>query len=335
MLEKVSGHINMQKLRAILLLEADFNALHKIIFNNRLMPKIEADNVIPMEVIGGRRSQAATHLALNKKLIADIANVRKLPSVTICADATNCYDRVAHPFASLCAQCFRLELTYLTILFRAIQSMKMFLRTSHGISTTYYSDTIGQPFQGVVQGSGAAPALWLIISIFLVRYLHSKKVTTEIISPISRVVLPLATLIFVDDTDLHVFNSGSDSAEEVVIKAQRLLDAWHEVLKFTGGDLKLSKSYWTLQDYQWKQGKCKKIINTNHKLHIVENGQRKEIPHLQANKTRVLVGVPINPGHEEKQLATIYMEKTQGYIDKLATCKLSPGDVMFGCQHYW
>lgn len=143
MLEKVDGNINVQKLRAILLLEADFNAMHKIIFNNRLMPRIEADNAIPMEIIGGRRSQAATHLALNKKLIADIANVRKLPTATICADATNCYDRVAHPFASLCAQYFGLEITYLTILFRAIQSMKMFLRTSHGISTTYYSDTIG------------------------------------------------------------------------------------------------------------------------------------------------------------------------------------------------
>ena len=56
MLEKVAGNINVQKLRAILLLEADFNAMHKIIFNNRLMPRIEADNAIPMEVIGGRRS---------------------------------------------------------------------------------------------------------------------------------------------------------------------------------------------------------------------------------------------------------------------------------------
>ena len=143
MLEKVEGNINVQKLRAILLLEADFNTMHKIIFNNRPLPKIEADNAIPMEIIGGRRSQAATHLALNKKLIADIANVRKLPTATICADATNCYNRVAHPFASLCAQYFGLEITYLTILFRAIQSIKMFFRISHGISTTYYSDTIG------------------------------------------------------------------------------------------------------------------------------------------------------------------------------------------------
>ena len=48
---------------------------------------------------------------------------------------------------------------YLAVLFRAIQSMKMFLRTSHGMSETYYSDNEGQPFQGVVQGSEAVPAL--------------------------------------------------------------------------------------------------------------------------------------------------------------------------------
>ena len=42
------------------------------------------------------------YLALNKKLIADIANVRKRPIVAIYADATNCYNRVAYSFASLC-----------------------------------------------------------------------------------------------------------------------------------------------------------------------------------------------------------------------------------------
>ena len=56
MLEKAEGIIDMKKLRAILLLEADFNAAHKIIFSNRLIPNLEAMNAIPAEVIVGRRS---------------------------------------------------------------------------------------------------------------------------------------------------------------------------------------------------------------------------------------------------------------------------------------
>ena len=56
MLEKSPGNLRVEKLRAILLLEADFNGLHKINFNGRLMPRLEATSSIPQEIIGGRRS---------------------------------------------------------------------------------------------------------------------------------------------------------------------------------------------------------------------------------------------------------------------------------------
>ena len=41
MLEKERGNINIAKLIAILLLEADFNELNKIIFNLRVLPTLE------------------------------------------------------------------------------------------------------------------------------------------------------------------------------------------------------------------------------------------------------------------------------------------------------
>ena len=41
-LEKSLRNINAQNLRVILLLEVDFNALYKIIFNRRMMPVLEA-----------------------------------------------------------------------------------------------------------------------------------------------------------------------------------------------------------------------------------------------------------------------------------------------------
>ena len=139
MLEKSPGNFRVEKLQAGLLLEVDFNGVHKINFNGRLMPRLEATSSIPQKIIGGRRSQVATHLALSKKLIADISNIRKVPTVTICADATNCYDRVAHYFASLCSQYFGLEICYLLILFRTIQNMKMHLRTAFGVSSSSYT----------------------------------------------------------------------------------------------------------------------------------------------------------------------------------------------------
>ena len=55
MLESSPGNYTVEKLRALLLLEADFNGLHKINFNGRLMPSLEASSAIPQEIIGGRR----------------------------------------------------------------------------------------------------------------------------------------------------------------------------------------------------------------------------------------------------------------------------------------
>jgi len=74
MLEKSAGNIKVSKLRAILLLEADFNALNKIVFNNRTIPNLEASNSIPYEVIRRRRRQLLIHMVLNKKLVCDISN---------------------------------------------------------------------------------------------------------------------------------------------------------------------------------------------------------------------------------------------------------------------
>ena len=101
--KKAPGKILVSKLRAILLLEAGFNALYKIIFNCRILPALEREDLIPSEIMGGRRSQSTLHVALNKKLIADIDNQVKSSSIVISADATNYYNRVAHPFASLTA----------------------------------------------------------------------------------------------------------------------------------------------------------------------------------------------------------------------------------------
>ena len=59
MLEKKPRIVKVTKLKAILLLEANFNSVNKILFNIRLIPSMEQAHVIPKEIIGGRRAQSA------------------------------------------------------------------------------------------------------------------------------------------------------------------------------------------------------------------------------------------------------------------------------------
>ena len=84
----------------------------------------------------------------------------------ISADVINCFNRIAHTFASLSGQFFGLELEYLLVLFQLIQLMKMYLRTIFGILSNLYLGSLELPFYGVVQGNRAALLLQLIILYF-------------------------------------------------------------------------------------------------------------------------------------------------------------------------
>ena len=46
----------------------------------------------------------------------------------------------------------------------------------------------------------------------------------NITSLITKATLPVAAQIFIDDTDLYLFSWGTDTIEEVVTRAQPLLD---------------------------------------------------------------------------------------------------------------
>ena len=108
MLVKSAGNVHIAKLRALLLLEADFNALNKIVFNRRALPSIKASNTIPFEVIRGRRDFSSIHVALNKKLVYNIGNQHKKPIAVVSTDASNCYDRIAYSILSMVYQHFGL-----------------------------------------------------------------------------------------------------------------------------------------------------------------------------------------------------------------------------------
>ena len=131
----------------------------------------------------------------------------------------NCYNRIVHLFASLSNQHFRVQLEYLLVLFMIIQSIKMFLRTSYRVLKLYYTSSKNKLFQGAIQGNGAAPLMWLIILIFLVRYLYKLKQIHIRYSPISKVAYQIAEFLYVDDTDLVTLNKGDESVSEVVSRA--------------------------------------------------------------------------------------------------------------------
>ena len=80
--------------------------------------------------------------------------------------------------------------------------MNIFVRTAFGASTRYYSSEDGNLFQAAAKGNRTVPAIWLIISIFLVIFIYKSNMVTTLTSYISDLIYDLVTLIYVDDTYL-------------------------------------------------------------------------------------------------------------------------------------
>ena len=72
-----------------------------------------------------------------------------------------------------------------------------------------------------------------------------------------------------------------------------------------------------------------------HNLSINIAGYQREITYLDADQTRVLVGVPINLHCKNNQIVESFDEKITGYIDRLSASTLKLNDILFRYLYYW
>ena len=88
------------------------------------------------------------------------------------------------------------------------------------------------------------------------------------------------------------------SFQKDTVKAQSILNAWYEVLKFTWHDLKLAKCYWTLQVYLWQDGVCTWNESSSNEIRITTANSKTTIKHGPNDKIIILVRVLIEPSND-------------------------------------
>lgn len=126
MLEKMSGCALITKLRSILLMEADFNSTNKILYGNRMLHAVRQHKLMPEEIYS-ERNCLSDDGPLAKVLFYDIVCQARLPTGISAVDADNCYDRIAHPIASLVFQSLGVPQRACKPMLSTIHDMKFFL----------------------------------------------------------------------------------------------------------------------------------------------------------------------------------------------------------------
>ena len=182
LLEKVMGNQLMEKLRAICLLEADFNWWLKITFARKMMSRIQGQGMIPIEQFATAGKCPIDGSMCKQMGFFDRANTLYFPSVMNSVDAEQCYDAVNHVATSLAMQAYGMSIEQVSVYLSAMADIIYHLKTAFKRDETGFSggrnmdayDGDGRAlvplnyFNGLGQGSGGAPPAWQVVSSLMV-----------------------------------------------------------------------------------------------------------------------------------------------------------------------
>jgi hypothetical protein len=154
-------------MRAICLLEADYNWLNKYVFAKQMIDKALLEGIIHVEQFAKRGSQAS-HGVLASGLFCDVACALHKTSVIESMDLANCYDAVAHPIAIITLQSFKVREVMVAMMLYVLETMQWFLKTAFGQSEQSFGGTKLDPLMGLGQGNGTAVPGFLAMSTLMI-----------------------------------------------------------------------------------------------------------------------------------------------------------------------
>jgi hypothetical protein len=244
MILKKSGVLNIERLRTIVLYEADYNFFNKCV-GRQAMDNGIYNNLVAEEQYSKPNSSAQDQ-CINRRLIFDLVRHTKQAMALASSDLKSCYDRIVHNAASLAMQRVGISQQIIKTMFDTVQKCEHKVRTAYGDSRNTYGPNTGQykqPVMGVGQGNGAGPQIWSLISSVLFLAMHLDGLSTKFVSKLTSEFIDIIGYMYVDDMDL-IQIKPYHQWQTLTETLQLTLAYWNKLVKVTGGALEPSKSGW-------------------------------------------------------------------------------------------
>lgn len=333
LLEKIAGDSHIDKLRAICLLEADFNWWLKVIFARRMMSHMSSTGTLPPEQ-GATNGKTPLDTSLLKQLFYDQANILHEDCSSSSTDAAYCYDSANHAACSIALQAVGVPINMVQCYLTSVQRMQYFLQTGFGLSTYNYGGTPDSISMGLTQGSGASPGAWSAISTVIVGAYKQQGYGAQFYSGWSGKDVYLAALLYVDDTDLlHSPPIANLSTKALVQWVQNAITCWANLLQATGGSLKPQKCYWYLLSYKFVNGTASLRPLSELRTHSVNipqpNNSTVSIELLDASNPTKVLGVWTSPNGDGSKMITHMLDKGVQWAARVQTSTLHPREVWY------
>ena len=337
-LQKDPDNYNIERLRTIVLIEADHNMNNKYL-GSQTMAHAEKHGAIDNDQYGSRKQRSAILVSLNNRLTADIMRQQHVGGAFISTDAKSCYDRITHPALSLSLQRLGVPKSPIQSTIHTLQRMQHHIKTIHGVSSQKYGPT-NPPLQGVVQGHGTAPTGWVAVSTPLIQMLRTKGFGFHHTAVLSNEPVTLTCFSFVDDTDLIQSRDTAQTDHQFLDQVQRMVRTWEEGLRATGGALVPSKSFWYWIDFKWDRDKWR--YKTQRELPgslVMRDGstpsQASEhiLSRLEITSPRKALGIPVRHDGIDSSSVKYLRTKAINWAAKIQQSTLSKQEAWLAMTH--
>ncbi len=338
MIRKKANSDLLTHLRSVVLTEAEWN------FNNKVLGKTTLEHaekykLLPKEQYGSRKGKSSIEHVINKRLTYDILRQFRRPGLLCSNDAKSCFDRVVHSIAMLAYKRLGIPEPPVECMLKTIQVMKHHIRTTFGDSAfTINREGVLVPYQGLLQGNGASPATWVIISAPLIEMMRSAQNGGFLEEAISGKRHHIVGFAFVDDTDIIDIDMRDDkrTLDEAAESMQQAIHRWEGGLKATGGAIRPDKSWIYPIGFTFDSaGKWRYIQNTKDDYNFMvrdENETLQPLPIKEVHEGKETLGVYLAPDGNNEEMINYLKGKTEKWKELIRSGHLSRKDARQALQ---
>ena len=331
MILKKSGIFDLNKLRTIVLFEADFNYNNKWLGRSMMEAAMKNDQ-LAKEQYSTPGKKSIDH-ALNRRLLFDLIRYKKSSLAMTSCDLKSCYDRIAHVPALLALRRLGIPIEPIQSMFKTIQKIQFTTRTAFGDSTRTFGGFDGNhkaPVEGMGQGNGSGPQVWAVVSSAMFEVMRNMGLQTHFQAPISQEELDICGFAFVDDTDLISALGNLNDPDATMKKMQEVVDCWEGVAKTTGGALAPddpNKNWFYLIHFNWDNGKWSygnmdSVVEEELSAKDIHN-RRWQLKYIHPSSAQEMLGVFLAPDGNNKRQIEEFKKKTSKFSEYIRTGHLT------------
>ena len=274
-------------MRIIQLLEGDYNAGLRFLIQRKGVAYAEKKNIYSGNTYGGRKGKN-THQVLGRiQATNEYCRLARTPAALADVDAVNCFDCMTHSGIGFFQRRQGSPKDLVRTQCETLMRTNHFIKTGLGVSTKSISRNETSKPQGSGQGGGASVGNWQSHNDPMILTFQDLCNACEMTTPDQKETLLQWMISFVDDNKILMNFQPCTPFATIYEAMKRGVKTWREVLRITGGELELEKTWigMLLFDYNTFTGKhmgkhslyragVPRLVNSNNVQQeiVLENG---------------------------------------------------------------